>query len=103
MAVSRKTVLFKEKRNLYLRRESDDFDRPGLPDPVDPVLGLLVVVGVEVEIVEDDRVGRRQVDAQATRPGHGNSRFDDLADLLYLEFREGFEQASQNRLFVKMI
>ena len=82
MFVLRKTVLFQEKRNLYLRRESDDFDRPGLADPVDPVLGLLVVVGIEVEIVEDDRVGRRQVDAQATSPGHGNIRFNDFLDFL---------------------
>jgi hypothetical protein len=29
------------------------------------VLGLLVVVRVEVEVVENDSVGRRQVDAEA--------------------------------------
>ena len=34
-----------------------------------PVLGLLVVVGVEVDVVEDDGVGRRQVDAQPARLG----------------------------------
>ena len=32
-----------------------------------PVLCLLVVVGVEVDVVEDDGVGRRQVDAQPAR------------------------------------
>ncbi len=30
---------------------------PGLPHPVTPVLSLFVVVGVEVEVVEDDSVG----------------------------------------------
>ena len=34
-----------------------------------PVLGLLVVVGVEVHVVEDDGVGGGQVDAQAARAG----------------------------------
>ena len=34
-----------------------------------PVLGLLVVVGVEVDVVEDDGVGGRQVDAQPARLG----------------------------------
>lgn len=33
-----------------------------------PVLCLLVVVRIEVEVVEDHGVGRRQVDAQAPRP-----------------------------------
>ena len=32
-----------------------------------PVLCLLVVVGVEVDVVEDDGVGGRQVDAQPAR------------------------------------
>ena len=34
-----------------------------------PVLRLLVVVGVEVDVVEDDGVGRGQVDAQPARLG----------------------------------
>ena len=34
-----------------------------------PVLGLLVVVGIEVDVVEDNHVGRRQVDAQPARLG----------------------------------
>ena len=33
------------------------------------VFRLLVVVGVEVDVVEDDGVGRRQVDAQPARLG----------------------------------
>ena len=40
---------------------------PGLPDPVAPVLCLLVVVGVEVDVVEDDGVGGGEVDAQPAR------------------------------------
>ena len=32
-----------------------------------PVLGLLVVVGVEVDVVEDDGVGGGEVDAQPAR------------------------------------
>ena len=37
-----------------------------------PVLSLFVVVRVEVEVVEDDGVGRRQVDAQTSRLGRQN-------------------------------
>ena len=40
---------------------------PGLSDPVAPVLGLLVVVGVEVDVVKDDGVGGGEVDAQPAR------------------------------------
>jgi hypothetical protein len=39
---------------------------------VTPVLSLFVVVRVEVEVVEDDGVGRRQVDAQTSRLGRQN-------------------------------
>ena len=42
-----------------------------------PVLGLLVVVRVKVEVVEDDGVGRGQVDAQTARPG-GQDEDEDL-------------------------
>jgi hypothetical protein len=40
-----------------------------LPNPVTPVLGLLVVVGVEVEVMEDDCVGGCQVDAKSSGLG----------------------------------
>jgi hypothetical protein len=36
---------------------------------VTPVLGLLVVVGVEVEVMEDDSVGGSQVDAKSSGLG----------------------------------
>ena len=39
-------------------------DRFGLSNPVTPVLCLLVVVGVEVEVVKDDSVRRAQVDPE---------------------------------------
>ena len=42
---------------------------PRLSDPVAAVFRLLVVVGVEVDVVEDDGVGRGQVDAQPARLG----------------------------------
>ena len=42
-----------------------------------PVLGLLVVVRVKVEVVEDDGVGRGQVDAEPARPG-GQDEDEDL-------------------------
>ena len=50
-----------------------------------PVLRLLVVVRVEVQVVEDHRVGRRQVDAQAPRPGRQNEDedFRVLVELVY--------------------
>jgi hypothetical protein len=38
---------------------------PFLAQPVTAVLGLLVIVGVEVDVVDDDDVGGGQVDAQA--------------------------------------
>jgi hypothetical protein len=39
-------------------------NRPGLPNPMAPILGLLVVVRVEIDIVDDDRVGGRQINTQ---------------------------------------
>ena len=39
-----------------------------LPQPVTPVLCLLVVVRVEVNVVQDDGVGSSQVDAQPPGP-----------------------------------
>ena len=43
-----------------------------------PVLGLLVVVRVEVDVVDDDDVGGRQVDAEAA----GSRRQQEDEDLL---------------------
>ena len=42
-----------------------------------PVLGLLVVVRVKVEVVEDDGVGRGQVDTEPASPG-GQDEDEDL-------------------------
>ena len=48
-----------------VKEEATGADPPGLAQPVAAVLRLLVVVRVTVDVVEDDGVGRRQVDAQA--------------------------------------
>lgn len=45
-----------------------DHDLVGLTDPVGPGEGLDVVVGVPVAVVDDDGVGRCQVDTQTTGP-----------------------------------
>ena len=37
-----------------------------LAHPVAPVLSLLVIVGIEVEVMHDHRVGGSQVDSKAT-------------------------------------
>jgi len=40
-----------------------------LAHAVAAILGLLVVVRVEVDVVQDDGIGRRQVNTQAARFG----------------------------------
>ena len=40
-----------------------------------PVLGLLVVVGVEVDVMQDDGVGGSQIDAQS--PSAGGQQEDE--------------------------
>ena len=55
---------------------SSGFCLPGLANPVTPVFGLLVVVGVEVEVVEDDGVGGSEVDAQAAGLGRQDENED---------------------------
>ena len=50
---------------------------PGLADPVTPVLCLLVIVWVEINVMQDDCVGRGQVDAQATS-SRGEQKHEDL-------------------------
>ncbi len=62
------------------------------------VLGLLVVVRVEVEVVENDSVGRRQVDAEATgfrRQDEDENAFivvvlvdQDLSERIYVKTRD---------------
>ena len=49
---------------------------PGLADSVAAILCLFVIVGIEVNVVEDHHTGRGQVDTQTTCSGgkYGNSR-----------------------------
>ena len=49
---------------------------PRLTDPVASILGLLVIVRVEVEVVENDRVGGREVDSEAA--GFGGQDEDEV-------------------------
>ncbi len=42
---------------------------PGLADSMAPVLGLLIIVGIEIEVVEDDGVGSSEVNSQAASFG----------------------------------
>ena len=46
-----------------------DHDRLGLTDPVAPVLGLQVLLGVPVAVVDDASVGGGEVDPQTPGPG----------------------------------
>lgn len=59
------------------RRDSPvDHDRLLLAQPVGPGLGLQVIVGVPVTVVDDDGVSCGQVDAQA--PGFGGQQEDKI-------------------------
>lgn len=50
------------------RYEPVNVHRLLLPQPVRPILGLAIDLGVEVYVVEDDRVCPRQVEPHATSP-----------------------------------
>lgn len=54
-----------------------------LPDAVRAVLGLRVAVRVPVRVVDDDRVGAREVDAQAAR-ARGKEESEDGGVLVEL-------------------
>lgn len=47
-----------------------------------PVLGLFVIVGVEVDVVDNDSVGRRQVDAESS--GSGRQQKNEYAAVLHV-------------------
>ncbi|KAH6603254.1 hypothetical protein Trco_008029 [Trichoderma cornu-damae] len=57
--------------------EAVDGDLPGLAQPVCSVHGLRVNGWIPIRVVEDDRVGGREVDAEATRAG-GQQEDEDL-------------------------
>ena len=59
---------------------------PDLADAVTAILSLFVVVGVEVDVVEDDHVGRGEVDAQTTCPS-ANQEDEDLGVLVVLVYQ----------------
>ena len=48
------------------RLSPDNLHLFGLTESVTSVLRLLVIVGIEVEVVEDDGVGSRKIDAEAS-------------------------------------
>ena len=45
---------------------ADDQNSPILSNSVATVLGLLVIIRVEVNVVNDDNIGRSQVDSKST-------------------------------------
>ena len=68
------------------------------------VLCLLVVVGVEVDVVEDDGVGRGQVDAQPARLGRQDEEKDAVVrvELVYQVLPADFRRrdSKQTRAFI---
>jgi len=66
-------------------------DIPSLTDAVAPVLGLGVHGGVPVAVVEDDGVGARQVDADATAAGREDEAEDALVGVE--TFHQGLQGA----------
>ncbi len=50
-----------------------------------PVFGLLVVVGVEVEVVKDDGVGGGQVDAQSSGFGRKNEDENTIVGVVLVD------------------
>ena len=68
------------------------------------VLCLLVVVGVEVDVVEDDGVGRGQVDAQPARLGRQDEEEDAVVrvELVYQVLPADFRRrdSKQTRAFI---
>ncbi len=75
---------------------------PCLSDPVAAVLGLLVVVRVEVDVMQDDDVGGGEVDAQPPGPG-GQQEHVDLFVIVELVYQLLSETQQQTRVYTHKV